>query len=195
MPKSRAPWTQAGGRLGRCVSALPLEGDIALGLGAIERMWFHFIKHAQDVLEGPMTEAGETVPFGAHPADGVVHRHSPFSVADTVARLTGAIEAAGAKLFVVVDHSGEAGRVGLTLRETKLLIFGNPAGGTPAMQASPVAALDLPLKILVWADDRGGVWMTYLSAEWLAQRHGLPADAAKPLGAVDVLTSRVAASS
>jgi uncharacterized protein (DUF302 family) len=152
-------------------------------------------QHDGDVLEASMTKAAEQVPFGAHPTDGVVHRHSPFSVADTVARLTAAIGAAGAKLFVLVDHSGEAERVGLTLRDTKLLIFGNPVGGTPAMQASPVTALDLPLKVLVWADDQGAVWMTYLSAEWLAQRHGIPAEQAKPLGAVDALTSRVAASS
>jgi uncharacterized protein (DUF302 family) len=158
-------------------------------------MWFHSSNNDRDVLEGPMAEAGEQVPFGAHPTEGVVHRHSPYSVADTVARLTAAVEAAGAKLFVLVDHSGEAERAGLTLRDTKLLIFGNPVGGTPAMQASPVTALDLPMKILVWADDHGEVWMTYLSAGWLAQRHGIPAEQAKPLGAVDALTSRVAASS
>jgi uncharacterized protein (DUF302 family) len=141
-----------------------------------------------------MTEVAEQDPFGAHPTEGVVHRHSPFSVADTVERLIAAISAAGAKMFAVVDHSGEAERVGLTLRDTKLLIFGNPAGGTPAMQASPVSALDLPLKILVWADDQGSVWMTYLSAEWLAKRHAIPPEQAKPLGAVDALTSRVASS-
>ena len=104
-----------------------------------------------------MTEAAEQVPFGEHLTEGMVDRHSPLSVADTVGRLTAAIDAAGAKLFVVVDHSGEAERVGLTLRDTKLLVFGNPVGGTPAMQSSPGAALDLPLKILVWADDHGAV--------------------------------------
>jgi uncharacterized protein (DUF302 family) len=64
--------------------------------------------------------------------------------------------------------------------------------GTPLMQSAPVAALDLPLKVLVWADDQGAVWMTYLSPQWLAERHGIPGDLAKPLGAVDGLTSRVA---
>ena len=77
-------------------------------------------------------------------------------VAETVARLATAIRAAGAKLFVV-DHSGEAQQVGMVLCDTKLLVFGNPVGGTPAMAASPLVALDLPLKVLVWMDDDGAV--------------------------------------
>ena len=114
-------------------------------------------------------------------------------VAETVDRLASAIRAAGAKLFVVVDHSGEAQRVGMALRDTKLLVFGNPAGGTPAMVASPLAALDLPLKILVWMDDDGAVWMSYLDAGWLATRHDLATELAAPLSAVDRLTAQVAA--
>jgi uncharacterized protein (DUF302 family) len=147
-------------------------------LGATGFNVVSFIKQERSFLEASMTEAAEQVPFGAYSTEGMVHRRSPFSVADTVGRLTAAIDAAGAKLFVVVDHSGEAERV----------------GGTPAMQSSPGTALDLPLKILVWADDDGAVWMTYLSAEWLAKRHGIPADQAKPLGAVEALTTKVAAS-
>ena len=142
-----------------------------------------------------MTEAAGDAPIGVPTVSGVVHRRSPLSVAGTVERLTDAIDRAGAKLFCVVDHSGEAERVGLSLRDTRLLIFGNPVGGTPVMQAAPLAALDLPLKLLVWADDAESVWMTYLSAEWLADRHGFPGDVAKPLTAVDALTARVAASS
>jgi uncharacterized protein (DUF302 family) len=80
------------------------------------------------------------------------------------------------------------------LRDTKLLIFGNPLGGTPVMQAAPLAALDLPLKVLVWVDDSEAVWMSYLSGEWLAERHGVPADLAKPLSAVEGLTRQVAIS-
>lgn len=123
---------------------------------------------------------------------GIVNRRSPFPVAETVERLTDAIHKTGAKLFVVVDHSGEAQNAGLTLRDTKLLIFGNPVAGTPVMQVAPSAALDLPLKVLVWADDDGAVWMTYLSEEWLTSRHHIPTDLAHPLSAVDVLTSRIA---
>jgi len=84
------------------------------------------------------------VPFGSRNTDGIVHRRSPFSVAVTVERLTEVVGAAGAKLFAVIDHSGEARRAGLTLRDTKVVVFGNPSAGTPVMQASPLAALDLP---------------------------------------------------
>jgi len=113
-------------------------------------------------------------------------------VAETVERLTHAIHNAGAKLFVIVDHSGEAQAAGLSLRDTKLLIFGNPAAGTPVMQVAPLAALDLPLKVLVWADEDAEVWMSYLSSEWLATRHDIPADLARPLSAVDILTGHIA---
>jgi uncharacterized protein (DUF302 family) len=133
-------------------------------------------------------------PYGVHDADGIVNRQSPLPLAETVDRLTEAIGAAGAKLFAVVDHSGEAKAAGLSLRDTKLLIFGSPVAGTPLMQAVPLSALDLPLKILVWTDDQGTVWMSYLAAGWLASRHGIPADLAKPLAAPDVLAGRVAGS-
>jgi uncharacterized protein (DUF302 family) len=141
-----------------------------------------------------MTQPAGDAPIGVPNISGVVHRRSPLSAPDTVDRLTDAITGAGAKLFAVVDHSGEAKRVGLSLRDTKLLIFGSPLGGTPVMQAAPLAALDLPLKVLVWVDEAGSVWMTYLSVEWLADRYALPSDVVKPLAAVDVLTSHVAAS-
>jgi uncharacterized protein (DUF302 family) len=138
---------------------------------------------------GSRSDAG---PRGAWATSGVVSRRSPLPVAETVDRLARAIRAAGATLFVVVDHSGEAQRVGMALRDTKLVVFGNPAGGTPAMVASPLAALDLPLKVLVWMDDDGAVWMSYLDAGWLAGRHGLAAELAAPLSAVDRLTAQVA---
>jgi uncharacterized protein (DUF302 family) len=131
-------------------------------------------------------------PAGARPTNGVVQKRSPLSVAETVARLATAIRAAGAKLFFVVDHNGEAQQVGMVLRDTKLLVFGNPVGGTPAMAASPLVALDLPLKVLVWMDDDGAVWMSYPDAAWLAARHGLAAELAAPLSAVDGLTTQVA---
>lgn len=132
-------------------------------------------------------------PAGAPPTAGIMHTRSPHTVSETVGLLTDAIAAAGAKLFDVVDHSGEAARVGLSLRDTKLLIFGNPAGGTPAMVAAPLAAIDLPLKLLVWQDDGGAVWMSHVDPQWLAGRHGLAADLAAPLGAAAKLAARVAA--
>ncbi len=139
----------------------------------------------------PDTGAG---PAGTHQISGIVNRPSPVPVADTVARLRDAIENAGAKVFAVIDQSAEAARVGQSLRDTSVLIFGSPQGGTPVMVAAPLAALDLPLKVLVWTDDDGGTWMSYLTADWLARRYDLPPDLAKPLSAVDALTSRVASS-
>lgn len=130
-------------------------------------------------------------PVGIPTPSGMVHHRSPLSVDDTVQRLTASIERAGAKVFAVIDHSGEAERVGLALRDTRLVIFGNPAGGTPVMQVAPLAAIDLPLKVLVWADDSGVVWMTHLSGSWLADRHGIPPEVAQPLSAADALTEEL----
>jgi uncharacterized protein (DUF302 family) len=133
----------------------------------------------------------EAMPVGAGSVPGLRHRHSPMPVSETVERLTAVIEAAGARVFAIIDHSGEAERVGQSLRETKLVIFGNPAAGTPAMVTAPLLAIDLPVKVLVWADDDGVTWMSYLDASWLAERHGLPADEAAPLEAPDRVTARV----
>jgi uncharacterized protein (DUF302 family) len=140
-----------------------------------------------------MSESSDSVPFGARATEGIAHRKSPLAVVPTVERLTKLIGAAGATLFAVVDHSGEAARLGLTLRDTKLMIFGNPTGGTPVMSASPLSAIDLPLKVLVWEDDRGAVWMSYLIPQWLAERHGLTPDLVGPLSAAEKLTGQVAA--
>lgn len=125
--------------------------------------------------------------------EGLVTKESPASVAETVARLTTLIAERGLTLFGVVDHSGEAHAVGLELRETKVVIFGNPKGGTPVMQAAPLAALDLPLKVLVW-DDGGQTRLTYTAPAALAARYQVPADLATPLAAIDALTDAVIAS-
>ena len=141
----------------------------------------------------PRSESGD-IPVGTAPTEGLVHRRSPFSVAETVDRLSSAIQAAGAKLFVVIDHSGEADRAGQALRDTKLLIFGNPALGTAAMVIASLLSIDLPLKVLVWADDSGVVWMSYIDVEWLGARYSLPGVEAGPLAAPDRLTAAVASS-
>jgi uncharacterized protein (DUF302 family) len=138
-----------------------------------------------------MTEAHDQ-PVGTVAVPGLTHRPSKDSVPETVDRLRRLIDGAGATVFAVVDQSGAAATVGLTLRPTVLIVFGNPAAGTPVMQKSPLSALDLPLKILVWEDDAGQVWMTSLSAQWLADRYGLPADLTKPLAAPDALIEQVA---
>ena len=122
--------------------------------------------------------------------DEVVTKLSPWSVADTVARLSAVVTARGAKLFAVIDHSREAAAVGLDLRDTKLVIFGNPDSGTAVMDAAPLAALDLPLKVLVWADgDQTKV--SYTSPAHLASRYGLSDPLAGRLAGIDALTDAV----
>jgi len=123
----------------------------------------------------------------AHVPEGILTKDSPRTVPETVERLVGIAEARGMKVFVVVDHSGEAERVGLALRDTKLVIFGNPKGGTPAMVAAPLAALDLPLKVLVW-DDGGRTKVSYTAPEALAARYGLSDERAAPLAGIEALT-------
>jgi uncharacterized protein (DUF302 family) len=112
---------------------------------------------------------------------------SPRSVHDTVSRLSELAVAKGLKLFAVIDHSGEARAVGLKLRETKVVIFGSPIAGTPVMDAAPLAALDLPLKVLIWADGQQ-TQLTYTSPSTLASRYHLSADLAARLAGIDALT-------
>ena len=112
---------------------------------------------------------------------------SHLSVNETVAKLTGMIGAKGMKLFAVIDQAAEARQVGLSLRETVLVIFGSPAAGTPVMAASPLSALDLPLKVLVWSDD-GQTKVSYYAPAALAARHHLSPELAGNLAGIDGLT-------
>jgi uncharacterized protein (DUF302 family) len=122
----------------------------------------------------------------------VTTKVSPRSVTATVSRLTGIMAAKGMKVFAVIDQSAEAREAGLRLRETMLVIFGNPAAGTPVMDAAPLAALDLPLKILIWADgSRTNV--TYYSPAAIAARYGLNAELAAKLAGIDPLTDALIA--
>jgi uncharacterized protein (DUF302 family) len=122
----------------------------------------------------------------------VVTKISPRPVADTVARLTGMIAAKGMKLFIVIDQSAEARQAGLDLRETTLVIFGSPAGGTPVMVASPLAAIDLPLKVLVWADGEH-TKVSYVSPSALAARYHLSPELAANLAGINPLTDALVA--
>lgn len=122
--------------------------------------------------------------------DGVITKLSPGSVADTVARLSAVVAAKGMKLFDVIDHSGEAEATGLQLRDTKVVMFGSPQAGTPVMESAPLAALDLPLKVLVWADgDQTKV--SYTAPAALAARYALPEDLAGRLAGIDAVTDAV----
>ncbi len=107
---------------------------------------------------------------------GLISIPSSHSVDETVARLTQILSAKGIKLFVVIDHSGEAEKAGQHMPLTRLAIFGNPQGGTPLMLASPTAAIDLPLKLLIAEDTHGAVTITYNSPDYLRDRHHLPED-------------------
>ena len=124
--------------------------------------------------------------------DHVVTKLSALSVADTVSRLTAIVAEKGVKLFAVIDHSGEAEAAGLQLRDTKLVIFGNPQAGTPVMQSAALAALDLPLKVLIWADgDQTKV--SYTAPDALAARYGLSDELAQRIAVIDVLTDALVA--
>lgn len=123
----------------------------------------------------------------ADPGTGVVTKTAPGTVADTIAKLTALVEARGMMVFTVIDHSGEAASHGLDLRDTKLVIFGSPTGGTPVMQAFPLAALDLPLKVLIWDDD-GKTRVSFTSPDVLAARHHLPDELASRLAGIGPLT-------
>jgi uncharacterized protein (DUF302 family) len=125
-------------------------------------------------------------------ADQLVTKLSPLSVPDTVARLTDTIAEKGLKLFAVFDHSGEAAAHGLELRDTKVVVFGSPVAGTPVMQAAPLAALDLPLKVLVWADG-DQTKLTYTAPGALASRYGLSDELAARLAGIDPITDAVIA--
>jgi uncharacterized protein (DUF302 family) len=117
---------------------------------------------------------------------------SPRPVTETVSRLTGILTGKGLKIFAVIDQSAEASQVGMHLRETTLVMFGNPAAGTPVMAAVPLAALDLPLKVLIW-DDGGQTKVTYYGPAALAARYSLDADLTAKLAAIDPLTDALVA--
>jgi len=116
---------------------------------------------------------------------GITAAPSRLTVDEAVQKLRGIIEAKGVTLFALVDHSGEAEKVGLKMPPTKLLIFGSPKAGTPLMLAAPSIAIDLPLKILVSEDADGKVWISYNTPEYLCQRHGLPPELMQNLAAVE----------
>ena len=126
------------------------------------------------------------------PDNGIVRTPGNHPVDQTVAKLQGILQAKGVKLFVVVDHSGEAASAGLKMPNTKLLIFGNPKAGTPLMLASPSVALDFPLKILVAEDATGKTWISYNSPSYLQARHGLPADLLPNIAVIDALAAKAA---
>jgi uncharacterized protein (DUF302 family) len=123
---------------------------------------------------------------------GIVDVASKHTVVETVEKLKGILQAKGVTLFALVDHSGEAEKVGLQMRETKLVIFGTPKAGTPLMVAAPSVAIDLPLKILIWEDAQGKTWVSYNSPAYLQERHGLPQELMQNISVVGALAAKAA---
>ncbi len=120
---------------------------------------------------------------------GIIDKPSNHSVEQTVEKLKNLLQSKGVTLFALVDHSGEAEKIGVKMRPTKLLIFGSPKSGTPLMQDAPSIAIDLPLKILVWEDAQGKVWVSYNSPDYLKERHGLPQDLLQNIAVVGTLAA------
>lgn len=124
--------------------------------------------------------------------NGIIDAPSNHSVDESVEKLKNVLRDRGITLFALVDHSGEAEKAGMKMPSTKLLIFGNPKGGTPVMLAAPSIAIDLPLKVLVWEDKLGKVWISYNSPEYLQKRHAVPDDLVKNISVVGMLVQAVA---
>lgn len=124
--------------------------------------------------------------------NGIIDKPSNHSVDETVARLKAILEAKGVTLFALVDHSGEAEKAGMKMRPTKLFIFGSPKAGTPLMLAAPTSAIDLPLKILIWEDGEGKVWISYNSQEYLKERHHIPNELLQNIAVVEALAEKAA---
>src|SRR5262249_35818026 len=120
---------------------------------------------------------------------GIIDNQSSHSVDETVDRLKNMLQAKGVTLFALVDHSGEAEKVGMKMLQTKLLIFGSPKAGTPLMLAAPSSAIDLPLKLLVWQDSQDKVWITYNSPDYLRDRHNLPQELLANIAVVEALAT------
>jgi uncharacterized protein (DUF302 family)/uncharacterized membrane protein YidH (DUF202 family) len=151
---------------------------MAIYLISVRRSTGHEIQSAKEVS---MTPNGE---------NGIVSTPSSHSVDQTVEKLRAMLQAKGVALFALVDHGGEAAKVGMTMRPTKLLIFGNPKAGTPLMLAAPSSAIDLPLKILVWEDGQSKVWISYNSPQYLQKRHGIPQELMENIAVVGMLAAK-----
>ncbi len=129
----------------------------------------------------------------APPAEGILTKTSPRGVGDTVNRLREILDSNGLTVFAAIDQRAEAHRVGLDLRETTLVIFGSPTAGTPVMDYAPLAALDLPLKVLVW-DDGGLTRVSYVAPSELVARYGLTPQLEANLAGIDAVTDALVAS-
>jgi uncharacterized protein (DUF302 family) len=153
------------------------------------RFWCFTLSLMSLVLGGSFAGSGYALSEGKR---GIIDVPSNHPVDQTVDRLNSILQVKGITVFAVIDHSGEAEKVGMKMRPTKLLIFGSPKAGTPLMLAAPSIAIDLPLKILVWEDAQGKAWLSYNSAEYLLERHGVSRDLLPNIAVVGALAAKAA---
>jgi uncharacterized protein (DUF302 family) len=125
-------------------------------------------------------------------ADGLTTLRSSYGPKDTIERLEAEVKARGMTVFARIDHAAGAAAVGLTLRPTEVVIFGNANGGTPLMQSTQTVGIDLPLKALVWQDAAGSTWLSYNDPSWLAQRHGLGREVEATITAMTIMLGALA---
>jgi len=137
-------------------------------------------------------EQEREISMSASSPTGIVDVPSSHPVDETVERLRHILQANGVTLFAFIDHSGEAAKVGLKMRPTKLLIFGSPKAGTPLMLAAPSSAIDLPLKILIWEDAQGKSWVTYNSPDYVQRRHGIASELRQNIAVIESLAAKAA---
>ena len=124
--------------------------------------------------------------------NGIIEIPGSSPVDNTVEKLKAILKAKGVTLFALIDHSGEAEKVGIAMRPTKLLIFGSPKAGTPLMLASPSVAIDLPLKILIREDNQGKTWISYNSPDYLRDRHNVPSELLQNIAVIEALAAKAA---
>jgi uncharacterized protein (DUF302 family) len=132
------------------------------------------------------------IPSGNAIENGIIDIPTSHSVDEIIEKLTSILTAKGITLFALIDHSGEAEKIGTKMPPTKLLIFGSPKAGTPIMVAAPSSAIDLPLKILVWQDSEGRVWLSYNSTQYLKARHFIPDELLNDIAIIETLASTAA---
>ena len=137
------------------------------------------------------SENNEEKTMSATTTQGIIDKPSNHSVEQTVDKAKNILQAKGVTLFALIDHSGEASKVGMKMPPTKLLLFGNPKAGTPLMLAAPSSAIDLPLKLLIWEDTQGKVWVSYNSPAYLQERHNLPPSLLQNIAVVETLATEL----
>ena len=162
---------------------------LTIVLAAFGILMAFFLIHARNT---GTSQNPKEISMEAQNQNGIISRPSGYSVDETVARVQKLLEQRNVSLFALVDHGGEAARIGMKMPATKLLIFGNPRAGTPVMLAAPSGAIDLPLKLLVWEDAQGKTWLSYNDPEYLQQRHQIPAGLMQNIGVVGALADLAA---